>query len=87
MRHLILVLALILVSGCGSAVRSTTQDQIDSTYTLNSATRLDENNIRVTAGGQLLKAGVDYTVNLEEGTVSVINPAYLKPGLAIEIEY
>ena len=86
MRHLILALALILASGCASAGR-TSQDQIDSTYALNSATTLDESNIRVTAGGQLLKAGIDYTVNLEEGTVSVINPAYLKPGVAIEIEY
>lgn len=86
MRHLILALALILASGCASA-GGATQDQIDSTYALNSATTLNESNIRVTAGGQLLKAGIDYTVNLEEGTVSVINPAYLKRGVAIEIEY
>jgi|GEM_PF-6328410 len=86
MHHLILALVLILASGCASASR-TTQDQIDTTYTLNSATTLDESNIRVTAGGQLLKAGIDYSVNLEEGTVSVINPVYLKPGILLEIEY
>ena len=86
MRYIVFVFALILATGCGSAGR-TTQDQIDSTYALNPVATLDESNIRVTAGGQLLKAGIDYTVNLEEGTVSVISPAYLKPGMLIEIYY
>ena len=86
MRYLILLFTLILASGCGSAGRAT-QDQIDSIYALNSPATLDESNIRVTANGQLLKTGVDYTVNLEEGTVSVINPAYLKSGILLEIEY
>ncbi len=86
MRHLILIFALVLASACGSTGR-VTQNQIKSTYVLNSPTTLAESNIRVIANGLPLKAGFDYTVNLREGTVSIINPTYLKPGVVIEIDY
>ena len=87
MRHLsILLFVLIFAAGC-SSTQNATRDQLDPTYHLNPSTNLEEGSVRVRANEVFLKEGVDYTVNRAEGTVSIINPTYLKPGIAVEIIY
>ena len=43
--------------------------------------------VNVTAGGQVLKEGIDYTVDYNLGTVKIINQALLTSGAAINVQF
>jgi cell surface protein SprA len=43
--------------------------------------------VHVTAGGQVLRENIDYTVNYDLGTIKVINPAITNAGLPVQVNY
>ena len=50
-------------------------------------TNVAEGSVKVTAGGITLQENVDYTVNYDMGTVSIINQGYLNSGTPINITW
>jgi TonB family protein len=57
------------------------------TITLRTMTGERAHSLRAYVNGQLLKEGTDYTVDLQEGTLSIINPNYLNPNYILHIEF
>jgi hypothetical protein len=43
--------------------------------------------VSVTAGGQVLRENIDYTINYDLGTIKVINPAITNAGLPVQVNY
>lgn len=43
--------------------------------------------VRVTAGGQILQEGVDYTINYSLGRISILNDGYLQSGQPINVSF
>lgn len=43
--------------------------------------------VSVTAGGQLLRENIDYTINYELGTIKVINQAIINSGIPVQVNY
>ncbi|MEP6617249.1 MAG: cell surface protein SprA [Ginsengibacter sp.] len=43
--------------------------------------------VNVTAGGQVLRENIDYTINYDLGTIKVINPAITNAGLPVQVNY
>jgi cell surface protein SprA len=51
------------------------------------AFNVPQGSVSVTAGGQVLKENVDYTVDYNLGTVKIINQAILNAGLPVSVQY
>ncbi len=51
------------------------------------ALNVPQGSVIVTAGGQTLKEGVDYTVDYNLGTVTVINQAILNSGVPVNVKF
>ena len=47
----------------------------------------EENAVRVAVAGTVLQEGIDYTLNLPEGTITIVNSAFLQPGQLIQVDY
>ena len=43
--------------------------------------------VKVTAGGQILRENIDYTVDYTNGSVKVINPSIIQSGVPVNIQY
>lgn len=43
--------------------------------------------VRVTAGGQVLKENVDYTIDYNIGRIKILNQAFLQPGTPIQVSF
>ncbi len=66
------------------SLRGTYQSSSGSDIPLN-AVNVPPGSVKVTAGGQPLKEGIDYTVDYTLGRVKIINEAYLKSNTPIQI--
>ena len=86
MRFLVLFFVLTLSAAC-SSTEHTTENKVKDTYNLALFTTVEDGSVRVKANDVFLKEGIDFKVNRESGIVSIINPAFLKPGVSIEIFY
>ncbi|MBC8033116.1 MAG: cell surface protein SprA, partial [Chitinophagaceae bacterium] len=51
------------------------------------AFNVPQGSVKVSSGGQILKEGVDYSVDYNLGTVKIINSAILNAGLAVDVSY
>jgi cell surface protein SprA len=51
------------------------------------AFNVPQGSVSVTAGGQILKENIDYTVDYNLGTVKIINQAILNSGQAVNVQY
>ncbi len=43
--------------------------------------------VSVTAGGQILREGLDFSIDYNLGTVKILNPAILNSGLPINVQF
>jgi cell surface protein SprA len=48
---------------------------------------IPQGSVTVTAGGQQLREGIDYTINYDLGTIKVINQAITNAGLPVQVNY
>ena len=60
---------------------------VQSFYDLNAYAGVIEGSVRVTAGGVPLQEDLDYTVDYQGGSVTIVNPSYLTAGSEINIDY
>ena len=51
------------------------------------AFNVPQGSVRVTAGGQILRENIDYTVDYTNGSVKVINPSIIQSGVPVHVAY
>ncbi len=51
------------------------------------ASNVPQGSVKVTAGGQVLKENVDYTVDYSNGSVKVINQSIINSGVPVNVQY
>jgi cell surface protein SprA len=68
-------------------IRGESKGSTKQFYDLKAFSGLVEGSVEVTAGGQTLQEGVDYTVDYQGGTVTITNQSYLAAGREINISY
>ena len=59
----------------------------NSTYRLPGAFNLPQGSVTVSAGGNVLKENIDYTVNYGIGEINIINQGVLNSGVPIDIKF
>jgi cell surface protein SprA len=51
------------------------------------AFNVPQGSVTVTAGGQVLREGMDYSIDYNLGTVKILNPAILNAGLPVNVQF
>ncbi len=67
-------------------IRGTYKSSVSSEISLG-AFNIPKNSVRVTAGGKLLREGVDYEINYGLGRITILNEAYINAGTPISVDY
>ncbi len=68
-------------------MRGKYQGSVQSFFDLRAFSGLIANSVKVRSGGIDLAENSDYSVDYTGGTVTITNPAYLRPGQNVEISY